>query len=524
MRLAPRSRIGRLGVAGVIALAFAGSALAYVCHPDRPGTRSLAVHGRVDAYAMTGSRVAIDFWANGCERRISWNPVALTISTARCTTRGVGNGGSKTAARDGRLLAVLERGSAVTDRPDRLGVYDARTGARLHDWPLPARAETVDVARGIALLSTSHGVYALRLRDGQFALVGVKRRGDYPQIEAPGIVFQDDLYKGTEGAARATMKFVPFAAVSHDLRPAGPLRVPARIGSFSLDGRSVIFVRRDPTGRCDRIGLWTIPWHYTTELMDEPPICPERHARGGITALALGGQYFEVVTTYGNVQTLISSTIVECIERVVARTRLRAAGAGGTAIRAVAGDGELNAYALGPQGTAEGAGRVGFLLGQQPTAVADSSSAPVQLSADHGRVAVLRADGRVDLLEAGRLLQAFEPAAARAVALRADTLAVLTRRNTLDVFSLRSGGLVHSWPVPAGTRPALDVHFGVAVFTAGGRLFALRLTTGRTAVLVSAPRAVAAQIDDVGVVYRYNLRRSGFLGFLPFAAVERALG
>jgi hypothetical protein len=87
---------------------------------------------------------------------------------------------------------ALRAGSAALDKPDRLAVFDTRTGAALHAWPLPARASTVDVARGVAVLSTSNGVYAVRLRNGQNALVGVKRRGDYPQIEAPGIVFQDD--------------------------------------------------------------------------------------------------------------------------------------------------------------------------------------------------------------------------------------------------------------------------------------------------------------------------------------------
>jgi hypothetical protein len=375
----------------------------------------------------------------------------------------------------------------------------------------------------VALLSTSNGVYALRLRDGQFALVGVKRGGDYPQIERPGAVYQDDLYKHAGSERPGVIKFVPFAAIRRELRPAGPLRVPARIGAFSADGRNVIFVVRDRTGRCDRIGLWSIAWHYTTQLMDEPPICPDRHAPGGITALALGGQYLELVTTYGRTQTLISSTIVKCVERVIARAR--SGGSGGTTIRGLAGDGGPMAYALSPQATGSGgSGRIGFLLGQRPTGIAQSSSAPVQLSADRGRFAVLRADGRVDVLQDGRVLQKFAPAGARAVALRAERLVVLTKRKTLDVFSLGDGDLLHSWPLPSGTRPAVDVHFGVAVFTSGRKVFALRLDSGRARVLLKAPGAVAAEIDDVGVVYRYNVGRSGVLGFIPFARVERAVG
>lgn len=503
----------RLGVVGGVALAFAGSAFAYVCHPDLPGTRSLTIHGRVDGYRMTGSHVAIDVWTNGCQRRISWNPLARTSSRGRCTSGGGTGGTARRTATDGRFRVVLTAGSTIPDLPDRLAVYDARTGASLHNWPLPTRAFSVDVARGVAVLSTANGVYAVRLSDGQFALVGVKRRGDRPQIEAPGIAFQDDLYKRTDG--RSVMKFLPFRTVSRTLRSFGPLRVPATIGDFSVDGRNVIFVKKDPTGRCDRIGLWSIPWHYTTDLMDEPPICPEKHAAGGITALAIGGQYVEVVTTYGNVQTLISSTIVHCIELVVTRAQL-----GVAAIRTIAGDGAMMAYAVGPQ---DRPGRIGLLAGQRQVRVVESTSVAVQLSADRHQLAVLRADGRIDVLQDERVLRTFEPSGARAAALRAGELTVLTRGRTLDVYSVDDGRLLHSWAVPAHTNPAVDVHFGVAVLTAGGKVLAIRLATGRSRVLLAAPRPVWAHLDDVGVVYRYNAGRSGFLGFISFAAVEQKL-
>src|SRR5919204_1506860 len=445
MRLAPGRPLRRLGVVGVLALVSAGSALAVVCHPDLPGTRSLAVHGRVDAYTMRGGRVTIDARIEGCERRIVWRPIAETSAQGRCTSAGPVSSGSGRSATDGRFRVVLEPGSAFPDRPDRLAVFDPRTGAALHRWPLPAAASTVDVARGVAVLSTSNGVYAVRLRDGQFALVGVKRPRDYPKLEAPGIVFQDDQYK-RRSATSSLLKFVPFASVTHALRPFGPLRVPARIGDFSFDGRSVLFVKKDPTGVCDRIGVWTIPWHYTTDLMDEPPFCPERHAAGGITALALGGQYLEVVTTYGKVQTLISSTFIRCIEKVVTGTRL-----GTGSIHELAGDGPTLAYALR---RSAGPAKIGLLHGLEPAGTTATTSA-VRLSVDRGRLAVLRAAGTVDVLEGERVLRSFPATRARAIALRRDQLVVLTRR-TLDVYGLLEGRLLNSWRVPAGTRAPGD--------------------------------------------------------------------
>jgi hypothetical protein len=139
-------------------------------------------------------------------------------------------------------------------------------------------------------------------------------------------------------------------------------------------------------------------------------------------------------------------------------------------------------------------------------------------------VAVLRADGLVDLFAGRQLVNTYSPTGARAIALRAGELVVLTRRQTIDVFSLADGSLLHSWRIPRGASRAIDVHFGVAVFTIGRRAFALRLSNGRTAALVKTPGAVAAQIDDVGVVYRYNVRGQGYLGFIPFAAVEQKVG
>jgi hypothetical protein len=498
----------RLGVAGFAALAFAAPALAVLCHPDPPGTRSLTIHGRVDSYSVRGSRVAVKYWAQGCERRVVWQPFAATASEARCTSRAAKR--TQRVAFDGRLRVVLQKGSLVPDQPDRLAVYDARTGAGLHNWPLPVRAYTLAAAHGVALLSTSNGAYAVRLRDGQFALVGVERRGDHPQIAPAGMVYQDNRDR-KHGGARALMKFVPFAAVDRKIHAAGPLRVPHTIGDFSTSGRSVIFVIRNMTGGCDRIGLWSIAWHYSTVLENESEFCPKRHAPGGITALALGGQYFEAITRYGNVQTLVSSTIINCTVRMVARGRLGS----GTVPRRVAGGDSLLAYALG--------GKVGLLHGQRRAGVLGSDSVPMQLASDRSQLAVLRADGRVDVWRGKRLLRSFDPDGARAIALRARELTVLTNRRTLDVFNVTDGELLHSWSVPAGADPTVNTHFGVAVLTAGRNVLAVSLATGRRAVLFHAPARVGAQVDDAGVVYRYNVQGAGFLGFVPFAAVERAL-
>jgi hypothetical protein len=535
---------------GLVAFGFAGSALAYVCHPDRPGTHRLRVNGRLDGYAMHGSRVAISFQAGGCARVMTWNPLTQAESGAKCRAKPdigsvIGTGpvaviepGNTVAIysnshrlREYRLaplgppkralvhagsLVVLTDGDAFADRPDRLTVYNERTGALVRNWPLSASANTLDVARGVAALATPNGVYAVRLRDGSSAIVGVKYPGDAPQIEAPGIVYHDDLVK-SHRASPSVLKFVPFRQVEKELLPAGPLHLPTTIGDFSLDGRTTLFVAHGSGGRCDRIGMWSIPWHFTITLMSEPPFCPEHDGgSGGITSIALGGQYFEAVTTYGKVQTLISSTIVRCVERVIARTSLAGES---PSVRSIAADGPTLAFG---SARAAGGGHVGFLSGMAPKGEAPSDSAPLQMSVFRHSVAVLRADGSIGLFAGQQLVDAYHPAGAQAIALRGRELVVRTRR-TIDVFSLASGSLLHSWRVPHRASREIDVHFGVAVFTVGQRVFALRLANGRIAELVKTPDRVAAQIDDVGVVYRYNVRGDGYLGFIPFTMVDRKL-
>jgi hypothetical protein len=499
-------------IIGALALVFGGSAYAYVCHPDLPGTRSFQVRGRVDGYTLSGRLVTVRAWVGGCERRIVWRPLNSTSSAGTCTSSRPRATLRRTAS-DGLRRVVLVRGTRMPDQPDRLAVYDARTGARLHAWPLPAAALSVDVAGGLAVVSTGNGVYVVRLRDGRFALVGVKRPLDRPRIDAGGMVFQDDLYK-RRSARRSLLKVLPRSTLAHALRPFGPLRLPARIGDFSLDGRSVIFVQKDPKGDCDRIGVWTIPWHYSTDLMDEPPICPERHAPGGITALALGGQFVEVLTTYGNVQTLISSTFVHCVEKVVARTTLRHG-----SIPLLAGDSLTLAYALR---STTGATRIARLHASRAAGSTQLPSA-LRLSVDRGLIAVLRGDGRVDVLQGGRVVRIFERTGARGIAIRRGQLTLLTRAGTLDIYAVGDGQLLHRWRAPEGSIPQFDVHYGVAVLTAGRRVYAINLTTGKRRVLLTAPHAIRAHLDDIGVVYAYNADRGSVLGFIPFAAVERAL-
>jgi hypothetical protein len=93
------------------------------------------------------------------------------------------------------------------------------------------------------------------------------------------------------------------------------------------------------------------------------------------------------------------------------------------------------------------------------------------------------------------------------------------RSGRLDVYSVATGALTHSWPVPADAR-TVDLHYGIAVIAAGGDVLALNVATGRTARLLHAHGRVAAQIDSPGAVVQFNAGGHGFLRLIPMSTIE----
>ena len=172
----------------------------------------------------------------------------------------------------------------------------------------------------------------------------------------------------------------------------------------------------------------------------------------------------------------------------------------------VAGDGSVLAYAL--EGCAGPAGPVAVVTLQHHhiDAVAPGRTlgrrTARSIAADARRVAALDVSGRIELRTTrGRLRALYALPAAAALALRSDDLVALGH-GRLRVVDAGSGSSVHVWRVPAAARPEIDVHFGVAVITAGHKVIAVDLETGRRAVVARAPGAVHAQIEAPGIAYR----------------------
>ena len=223
--------------AAVLTSAGVYPAYAYVCHPDPPGTRSLTVGGTVARYSMNGARVSVDYRARGSCTRVSWS-----VRSGDARSRSIGCAkrapAVRTATHVGARLVTIRSGAI--DEPDRLVVR--KNGRVVRAWPLPDRFRALDAYGDLALLGTrnSRETYAVRLSDGRAALVALNHRGDSPQIEAPGIVYQDNVLKRHESAARRVVKFVPMRAVERAVNRAGrPLTVEGEIADLAMDGARV---------------------------------------------------------------------------------------------------------------------------------------------------------------------------------------------------------------------------------------------------------------------------------------------
>jgi hypothetical protein len=118
----------------------------------------------------------------------------------------------------------------------------------------------------------------------------------------------------------------------------------------------------------------------------------------------------------------------------------------------------------------------------------------------------------------GQSVGSFAAGPARAIALQGDTVAVL-RSGHLDLYKAETGLLIRSWAVPADAR-SVGLHYGIAVITAGGDVFALNVVTGRTARLLHVRGEAAAQIGSTGAIVQFNAGGRGFLRFVPLSTLE----
>lgn len=490
------------------------------CHPDLPGTRSFTVTGHVTGYAFAGERIAVD-WVDrtrDCAGTAVWDAASTARATASASCqrsagpRAHGVEERLVAAQGDHLVRVVVAPASV-DLPDRLDVVDRATHRKLASWPLFERPARVALYGDLAILSGAnrHALYAIRITDGHIAMIGIARSRDEPLIGAQGVLYQDDLDMEMHRLSpnRVTLKLVPLSTVRNELEHAGQgVRMSRRIGALSMDGKRAAFVTRDPQGKCDAVVFWSIPWHFVAPLTQHSGLtCLPTHAAGGITDVAIAGLRAVWTTRYGGETRVLAADIIDCVEWVVARPV-----AGVQSVAGLSGDGGVLAFALDRS--------VGLVPGGwRGDEIATSNDQLASISADSGRVAELDENGTVAIVTSnGRAVGRLSVGKASAIALRRNTLAVL-RQGTLDVYDTASARSVHSWSVPANAT-AVDLHYGIALVTAGRDVVAVNTTTGRTARLLHAPARVAAQIEAPGAAIQFNVGAHGYLRFIPMSVIE----
>jgi hypothetical protein len=503
------------------ALALAAPAIAYVCHPDPAGTRSLSLHGRVVAYSLHGSRLTIALRTGDTCRTLSWRADLGRVVGAHAACGAVASAASRQVALTSRVRAISPGGA---DRPYRLNVL--ASGRVVHSWAMPVGvlSSTLQVSGGLAafIARGGSGLWVTRLADGRTTLVGPVRAGDRPLLDESGVAYEDNVYKRAP-AARPLLKFLPTRGIRHELAQVGrALHTGGAIRAFSADGTRVALVVAGAAGQCDRVVFWNIAWRSVEQVSEQNgSTCGALGASRRISNIALGGPRAEWVTLQDGRPVLVAADDIGCQEWVIRRLsdpgpRLSLAG--------IAAHGTTLAFALVHRSD----GRVVSQVGRVSPAYRNQDAFRLRtvvraVSADSGRIAVLAGDRSIDVRSrSGKLIRAVTASGATAIALRRNRL-VTTRDGRLDVYSVHTGARLHSWPLPAGAAAHVDLQYGIAVVTAGRAIYAIDVSSGRRAQLAVAPVAARAQIEPIGVVYTYSIGDRGTAMLVPINRVESAL-
>src|SRR5262249_9137516 len=154
----------------VVFVALAGSALAYVCHPNGKGTLTKTVDGTVSEMALRGQNaVFLAKTGNRCSR-VVWS---LTTGSAHSAPVGCSQVAATRRPASAAPPRAVSRGVRLTvdagnvGRPPSLQVR-GQDGALLRVLALPARPETLVASGGLAVFSATRreGLFAVRLTDG----------------------------------------------------------------------------------------------------------------------------------------------------------------------------------------------------------------------------------------------------------------------------------------------------------------------------------------------------------------------
>jgi hypothetical protein len=182
-------------------------------------------------------------------------------------------------------------------------------------------------------------------------------------------------------------------------------------------------------------------------------------------------------------------------------------------------------------GTGGSQATLNVLTGRNLKQVASEQPSFQNLDANAGRVAAVGADDVVHIVSGtGESLRSVSPSSVKTAALSGHRLVVLTKTRTLELYSTKTGALQKTLVAHGAKAPAnLDLQDNVAIYTTGGFVRAVNLSTGKDRQIGKLRGSIAfAHIDGAGVAYAGNGIRAtygkGTLVFVPMARVKAAVG
>ncbi len=281
----------------------AGSALAYVCHPNGKGTLTKTVNGAVSSVVLHGRTAVYVSKEGGHCARVGWDTTtgaarSVPVSCAEfARTRRASSTGTPSASAGGFRLTV-EPGAV--GRPPLLQVL-GRHGALLHTLALPATPRTFVASGGLAVFSAARGegLFVVRLIDGLYTYLGPDG-GSFQALLGPrGVLFHDGESRRAVREGKTILKFVPRRAIIHSIaKTAAPLVVGGPIHSISMDGPRVALSVGDVRSVCDRVLYWNVAWRPVQRISaPSGPTCRPGHTGVAIGRLAIGGFRTEWLTS-----------------------------------------------------------------------------------------------------------------------------------------------------------------------------------------------------------------------------------
>lgn len=333
-------------------------------------------------------------------------------------------------------------------------------------------------------------------------------------------------------AAITARRAAPVAAIS--LEPARVVATRAAVLALAADGRRVAF---ETTCSGGPLAIWDAAERFERVVGTS---CDSEHGR---RELALAGSRTAWITDN---YSMIASWL-EVATPGAKRITIDYADekADGGAIGNLTGEGELLVY--NTWGTGGGYEPKTFVptlwrvVGTTKKRVVSGADAFAVVDVDAGRIAVLRDDGRLVILDRlGNRLSAFplgkkgmqpEQSIDRWPVRLAGRLIVALRGTTIEVRDAASGALRHRWVAVRSEAPITleDARGSFAVYKAGIALHVLRLSDGadRLIEIPDAEGPVHAELERGGLYYSYNTpvgAKHGRIAFVPLHELTARFG